>query len=109
MTEAFTTIAQAIHQVRTAGVVSLHLQLLTPKTTDSDIAVVDDFVQQLGFNPLDRAWIAISREQAEMLVLRVIASDLAYGAALTDPGTASDLAAGFIACFAGNARFYTNG
>jgi hypothetical protein len=109
MTEAFTAIAQEILQVRTTGEVSLHVQPLASQASDSDIAMIDAFVQSRSFSPLEDAWIAISREQAEMLVLRIIACDLAYGVALTDLDTASHLAAGFIACFADNARWYTNG
>ena len=109
MTEAFTAIAHDIWHVRTVGVVSLHMQPLASERGGSGVAVIDAFVQSLGFSPLDDAWIAISREQAEMLALRVIANDLTYGAALTDLDTASDLAARFIACFADHARCYTNG
>jgi hypothetical protein len=90
-------------------VVSLHLQPYSYATRNNDIPIIDAFVQQLGFRALNDAWIAITRQQAEALIRRVIGYDLAYGAALTDLDTASDLAGRFIGCFGDQARCYTNG
>jgi hypothetical protein len=109
MTHVFTALTQDILRVRTAGTVSLHLRPLSHATSSSDVVVIDAFIREYGFNPLNDAWLAISREQAEMLVLYIIACDLSYRSELTDLDTASRLAERFMACFTDDVRCYTNG
>jgi hypothetical protein len=71
--------------------------------------IVDGFVDELGFHPIGDLWNQIDREDAELVLTRLLNKGQAYDVAIMEESRARELATMFLSLFAANATFYTNG
>lgn len=70
--------------------------------------VLDALAVRVGGSPLGDDWRTVSRDDAEVLLVRVFARDLAMNAPIMPEEDARGFARRFLALFGASARFFTN-
>jgi len=107
MLESIKNLGSAIVQERKYGIVAFRVEE-RPSNTGSATAMLDEFVETLGFDGLREDWKEIDRRMAQTILQAVLYRDLAYNAEIMTAKRACQLAEQFLALFTEQARYFTN-
>ena len=102
----FSRLAFELGARRDCGQVFTELVDVTSPTPEP--LVLDALAKRVGGTPLGDDWITIARDDAERLLVRVFARDLAMNASIMPEEDARGFARRFLELFGPGAHFFTN-
>jgi hypothetical protein len=110
---AIDTLKHQILEHRCSG--EVHVEILEKYSSKAVILGTNQFLDQFvvhlrqGLKPLGSSWRPIDRQEAQEIILLILAQDLAYNSEIMSVELARSLSEQFLALFDDSCQYFTNG